>query len=285
MINQPTDNLDEEQTILDVNCPYPQEDLVKLAQALAYSPHEQQYSEIRFLALEVDDLITQLRWHIGQALFLLRKYPQISEEVISDDTDVETGLPPLSKEMPTQVKLLLREYVARPEQVFFHDLSENMKGGTVAGWIFHMMIDNAVARSLAIMDRLAKIVSLVGNVAFDKVYFRSGKLSVIHRDMQMPETKRLLDISDNVLFKFLVSYRDDWNHEQLTFSSVTGFAPVDNYINSSGQDVSVLSKQLSGQELFALARAAYDQVIQALHEVRLVCEQKVPKEPKLFPKL
>ena len=107
----------------------------------------------------------------------------------------------------------------------------------------------------------------------------------IHRDMQMPETKRLFDISEGVLFKFLMNYRDDWNHEQLTFSSVTGFAPVVNYIDSWGQDVRVLSKQLTGQELFALARTAYDHVIQALHEVRIVCEQKVPEDrSNLFPK-
>lgn len=84
-----------------------------------------------------------------------------------------------------------------------------------------MMVDDAVARSVAILDRLARIVSLATNVQFPngKIYFRSNKLSVIHRDMQMPETQRLLEISQSDVLNLLVEYRDGWNHEQLTFSN------------------------------------------------------------------
>ena len=61
----------------------------------------------------------------------------------------------------------LRRYIANSEQVLFATLSEDWRGGTIAGWIFHMMVDDAIARSLAILDRLARIASLVADISFD----------------------------------------------------------------------------------------------------------------------
>lgn len=280
MIDPNATNLDEIQDSLDRNFPSPEEDLVKLSLSLGYSPDGETYSEVRFLVLEVDNLIAQLRWHLGQVVLIAKRYPQVLKKTNEDE--IEEGEPEelahLPKEMPTRSHLLLRGYISRPEQVLFPDLSENWKGGTVAGWIYHMMIDDAVARSLAILDRLAAIVCLVGKVKFNKVYFRSGKLQVIHRDMNTPETKRLLEIAEGDVLNLLIEYRDGWNHTQLTHSAITGFMPADSYINESGEYVRVQSTQLTGELLFALARAAYDQVVQVLHEVRLLCEQRVPKE-------
>jgi hypothetical protein len=208
---------------------------------------------------------------------LAKRYPYVYKETQEESTEQEVEGIQLPKEMPTRSQLLLRGYILRPERVLFSDLTEKWRGGTVAGWIYHMMIDDAVARSLAILDRLAGIVSLITNVHFDKVYFRSGKLKVIHRDVNMPETQRLLEISESDTFNLLLEYRDGWNHEKLTYSDIAGFPPADSYIDSSGQYVRIVSNQLTGDLLTALVRAAYDQVIQALHEVRMICEQKVPK--------
>lgn len=149
-----------------------------------------------------------------------------------------------------------------------------------------MMIDDAIARSLAILDRLARLVSLVTNVQFTngKVYFRSNKLAIIHRDVNIPQTQRLLEISESEEFTLLLNYRDGWNHEQLTFSNIAGFLPVDSYTNSSGQYIRILPNQLTGELLFALANAAYDQIVKALHEVQMICEYKVPNDrSNLFP--
>jgi len=284
VIDPNANNLDEIQDALDRNFPSPEEDLVKLSLALAYSPDGDPYMEARFLVLEVDNLIAQLRWHLGQVVLLAKRYPHVLKG--SNEEEVEEGEPEelaqLPKEMPTRSHLLLRGYISRPEQVLFSDLCENWRGGTVAGWIYHMMIDDAVARSLAILDRLAAIVSLVGNVEFEKVYFRSGKLKVIHRDLNTPETKRLLEIAEGDVLNLLIEYRDGWNHTQLTHSAITGFMPADSYINESGQYVRVQSNQLTGELLFALARAAFDQVAQVLREVRLLCEQRVPKDTRRF---
>ena len=283
MIDPQTNNLKEIQESLDRNFPSPEEDLIKLSLALAYSPEGEPYMEVRFLVLEVDNLIAQLRWHLGQVVLLVKRYPHVYQE--SNDEKVEEDEPEfanLPKEMPTRSHLLLRGYISRPEQVLFSDLSENWRGGTVAGWIYHMMIDDAVARSLAILDRLAVIVSLVGNVHFEKVYFRSGKLKVIHRDVNTPETKRLLEIAEGEVLNLLIEYRDGWNHTKLTHSAIAGYMPADSYIDASGQYVRVLSNQLTGELLTALVRAAYDQVVQVLHEVRLICEQRVPKEERRY---
>ena len=283
MLNPQSINLEDVQVAVDKKFPSPEEDLIQMAQTAGYSPEGEPYVDVRFLVVEVDDLISQLRWHLGQALLLLKQYPWIEEETKEDIAETEGELPQLTKEFSTRSQLLLRGYIARPEQVLFTDLSEKRKGdGTVAGWIYHMMIDDAVTRSLAILDRLARIVCLVGNVPFSngKVYFRSKKLTAIHKTLNMPETQRLLDISTHCLFDYILNHRDGWNHENLTYSDITGFIPADSYIDPSGQHVIVVSNQLTGELLFALARAAYDQVVKALHEVRLICEQKVPKEER-----
>src|SRR5947209_5562628 len=217
MIYPQANNLTEIQDSLDKKFPSPEDDLIKLSLALAYSPEGEPYIEIRFLVLEVDNLIAQLRWHLGQVVFLAKRYPHVYQEAQEEkDEEQETELSHFPKEMPTRSHLLLRGFISRPEQVLFSDLSENWRGGTVAGWIYHMMIDDAVARSLAILDRLAVIVSLVGNVHFEKVYFRSGKLKVIHRDVNTPDTKRLLEIAEGDVLNLLLEYRDGWNHIQLT---------------------------------------------------------------------
>jgi len=59
--------------------------------------------------------------------------------------------------MPSTCLLLLRGYVAQAEQIFYSDLSQPRRNGTVAGWIYHMMIDDAIYRVIAALDRLAQI--------------------------------------------------------------------------------------------------------------------------------
>lgn len=77
-----------------------------------------------------------------------------------------------------------------------------------------MMIDDAIGRSIAILDRLARITSLVADISFDnnRVYFRSKKLSKIHEKLRMPETQKLVDLSKDELFDLMLDYRDGWNY-------------------------------------------------------------------------
>ena len=75
MINPQATSIDEAQASLDKHFPSPEEDLIELSQAIAYSPEGESYIEDRFLVLEIDLLIAQLRWHLGQVILVLRQFP------------------------------------------------------------------------------------------------------------------------------------------------------------------------------------------------------------------
>ena len=271
--DQNVNDIADIQDALDRNFPSPEVDLVRIAQSAGSSPSLiQRYAEIRFLQFEVDSLIPQLRWHIGQALSLFISYPRIVDEEQIATSNLDPGL-------PTRAYFLLRGYMANSEQVLFTNLSGDWRGaGTVAGWIFHMMIDDAIARSIAILDRLARIASLVADISFEnnKVYFRSNKLSKIHEKLRMPETQKLVDLSKDELFGVLLDYRDGWNHEKLPYSKIAGLPPVDGYTDASGQEVRIQGTEWPGHCLLALIKVAYYRVVEVLHEVSIICEQKVP---------
>ena len=73
-------DIEDIQEALDKNFPSPEEDLLRIAQSVGSSPNSiKRYAEIRFSQFEVDSLLPQLRWHIGQALSLYKSYPKIAE--------------------------------------------------------------------------------------------------------------------------------------------------------------------------------------------------------------
>jgi hypothetical protein len=272
--DQNAQDIEDIQDALDRNFPSPEEDLTRIAESLGSSPSSsQRYTEIRFLQFEVDSLIPQLRWHIGQALSLFNSYPQIADEEQYSTSNPYPGL-------PTRAHFLLRRYIANSEQVLFATFSEDWRGGTVAGWIFHMMVDDAIARSIAILDRLARIASLVADISFDnnRVYFRSKKLSKIHEKLRMPETQKLVDLSKDESFDLMLDYRDGWNHEKLAYSKIAGLPPVDGYTAASGQEVRIQGTEWTGYYLLALVKTAYHRVVEVLHEVSIICEQKAPND-------
>jgi hypothetical protein len=276
---------------LDLNCPSPEEDIVRLSTAVAFSPETQQYSQIRFLVLEVDNLISQLRWHIGQAFLLLELYPEIAEdrEYIDMLEQFAQGNPPpieLSQfhsmlEMPLKSLLLLRGITSRyAHQVLFTDFSQRLKlrEGTIAGWIFHMMIDNSIARAISILDRLAKITCLVAGLQIDRVYFRSRILTSISLQLNVSEAETLVKLSESEPYQYLLKYRDGWTHDDMAFARFAGTLPTDVYINPSGKTVQIKGDKWTADTLLVLAQIAYNHVVAALHEVAFICEQKVPMD-------
>lgn len=267
-----TEKLNAIQEELDNKFPSPEEDLINLSKTLALTPRTKRYAEARILVCEIDDLIAQNRWHIGKALILLEQYPQIAEIEKSEDPMYQTT------GMPASAQLLLRSYVSNPERVLFTDLSESWRGGTVAGWVFHMMIDNAVVRSISILDRLARIICLVADVSFDKVYFRSRKLAKVHEKLRMEETQRLVDQSSSPVYELLLNYRDGWSHDRKAYARLAGFAPTETYSDDSGEQVRIEGEQWTAEYLRALANAAYSMVREALHDVYIICDQKAERD-------
>ncbi len=143
-----------------------------------------------------------------------------------------------------------------------------------------MMIDDAIARSIAILDRLAKIASLIADVSFNnnKVHFRSHKLRKIHEKLRMPETQKLVDLSKDELFDLLIAYRDGWNHEKLAYSKIAGLPPIDGYTDTTGQEVRIQGDEWTGSYLLALVKSVYDRVVEALHETSIICDQRIPND-------
>src|SRR5579859_2407591 len=248
-------HIEKAQALVDLNCPSPEDDLIRLSKSVADSPKDERHTKLRWLAVEIDDLIAQLRWHLGQTLLLREVYPQIDNAGDDDDPDLK------GRGMVTSALLLLRGYVSRPERVLFTDLSEPRRGGTVAGWIFHMMVDDSVGRAISILDRLARVVCLVADESFEKVYFRSKKLSVVHKKLEMPESQKLVELAESEVFEILLSYRDGWTHERKIFARLAGFPPGDSYTDASGQQVRMQDGDWTADVLFSVANAAYHQVL------------------------
>lgn len=150
----------------------------------------------------------------------------------------------------------------------------------MAGWIYHMMVDDAVTRAISVMDRLARIVCLVASVTFsnNKVYFRSQKLQRVHEVLGKPESHKLVELATDDLYNLLLDYRDGLAHERKSFAPLAGFPPGDYYVDEGGQVVMMSADQWTGEYLFALANAAYQQCVAALHEVTAICEQELPKQ-------
>jgi hypothetical protein len=178
--------------------------------------------------------------------------------------------------MPAGAQLLLREGIVEADRVLYNDLSTPRRGGTVGGWIFHMMIDNTVFRAISILDRLANILWYVADLPMERVYFRSGKIAKLHRAICSDETVHLLRIADGELLNFIISYRDGLTHNKKAYSRISGFIPLELWKDKTGHLVVWKEDTLDAEMLFALGRASYRQFIEALGHCVSICEKKWP---------
>lgn len=70
---------------LDLNCPSPESNLIKLGQCVATLPDSEGAAKLRRLVFDIDDLTAQIRWHLGQALLLMDTQPGILNAGEDDD--------------------------------------------------------------------------------------------------------------------------------------------------------------------------------------------------------
>jgi hypothetical protein len=192
-----------------------------------------------------------------------------------DDDNIIKGLG-----MPTGAQLLLREGIVEADRVLYNDLSTPRRGGTIGGWIFHMMIDNAVFRVVSILDRLANILWYVAELPMERVYFRSGKITKLHKAIYSDETAHLLRIADGKLLNFIISYRDGLTHSIKAYSRASGFTPFEQWKDKNGRPVVLDKYTWDAETLFALGRTSYLQFIEALGPCVRVCEKKWPIQSK-----
>lgn len=256
---------------LEKNCPSPEAELILLCKTIAKCPVAGANGGLlRRMTLDIDELTSQIRWHLGQAILLMEVHPAIhTPEVNTSDMFKAIG-------MPAAVQLSLRAYCGRDEMLR-HALTENRKGGTVGGWIFHMMTDSAIYRAFSALDRLAVLVWHAAELsAKEYIFFRSGKLRKVHDVLASAESKALVDLAEDDLFEFLTIYRNGFSHTKKAYSAIAGFPPADSWTTGNGERIVVPPDALSGEDLFALANAAFGQVRLALPHVSAICQKKWP---------
>lgn len=223
------ENLEKIRQRLDVYCPSPEANLINLGLCVARLSPGEKTAKIRRLVLDIDDLTAQIRWHLGQGLLLMDSHPDILN-ASKDGADIIEGF-----NMPVPALLLLRDGVVEADRVIYGDLSTPRRGGTVAGWIFHMMIDSAIFRAVSALDRLANILWFVAELPKERVYFRSGKVSKLHKVISSKETTELFRIADSELLNLILSYRDGLSHNNKAYSKVSGFTPSERWKDETGR--------------------------------------------------
>lgn len=265
---------------LDSVCPSPESDLVKLGHCVAALPASEESAKLRRLVFDVDDLTSQIRWHLGQALLLMDSQPDILKAG-EDDDDIVKRLG-----MPASAMILLRGDIVEADRVLYNDLSEPRRGGTVGGWIFHMMIDSAVYRAVSALDRLATILWYVAELKTEQlehVYFRSRKVEKLHMALCSDcsdEMSQLLKIAKGELLNFIIDYRDGLTHSSKAYSRASGFTPSEQWKDKSGHLVVWHENAWDAETLFKLGRASYCQFTEALGLTVKICEKKWPIQSK-----
>ncbi len=255
---------------LDLNCPSPESNLIKLGLCVANLSPSKETAKLRRLVLDVDDLTAQIRWHLGQALLLMDSQPDILKAG-EDDDDISKGLG-----MPVGAQFLLRGYIVEADRVLYDDLSTPRRGGTVGGWVFHMMIDSAVYRTVSVLDRLATILWYAVELPMERVYFRSSKIKKLHKAICSDETAHLLRIAEGELLNFIIDYRDGLTHSTKAYSRASGFTPFEQWKDENGRLVVWNENTWDAEMLFALGRASYLQFTEALEPSVSICEKKWP---------
>jgi hypothetical protein len=260
------------------SCPSPEGDLIKLGEIASGLPETQMGARFRRLVLDLDDLIAQARWHLGQALLLAKLYPDALEPRGVEASEEGPGRQFVMRYgMPARVKLALRRYVAAPDRVLYEDLSRSRYGGTVAGWIFHMMIDSAIFRVVAALDRMAHLLWHAADLPSGaRVYFRSGKMKAIHGKLRSPHSEQLLMIASRRLLRYVIEeYRDGLSHQFKAYSLIAGFPPVDEWDTDDGKRIVELPDQWDADLLLALGMEAYHQLVEALAPTVAICEERL----------
>jgi len=282
LISASQQTIDRIERLLSLNCPSPEEHLNELSGLLADQGETERHAQLRLLAVDIDDLVAQSRWHLGQTLLLFEVAPQALESLPLDDP-LEASI--RDSGVPTAALLLLRSYVRDADKVLYSDLEESRRGGTVGGWIFHMMIDSAIFRIIGAMDRMALLLWIVAALPMtdesgrqERVYFRSRKLGRIRDAVPCEELEQLVQIASGPLWEYALSYRDGLSHSAKQYSIIAGSLPAHEWFGPDGQRHDVVSDKWDADNLFALGRATYDQLLQALPLTVSFCRKQLQDE-------
>ena len=273
------ETIDKVEQLLRVNCPSPEAELAALGGLAACVPKTEEGAELRRAVVDVDDLVAQSRWHLGQALLLMEMCPVILEKEEGGD-EIDRMMKEVG--MPSSAMLLLRGFIKDADRALYRDLTEPRQGGTVAGWIFHMMIDSSLYRTFAALDRLAHVLWNVAGLPRQdgrgkeiRVYFRPGKVKEIDAAINNAHTREMVKIAGAPLMELLIGYRNRYTHTAKAYSNIAGTLPLDEWQAADGMLVERRSDGWDAERLFALGRAGYLQLVEILKLTVPVCEEKL----------
>lgn len=257
------------QAAMDEHDPLPQDALDRLAEYGIQTSEDAEGAEIRRLVLEIEELVIQTRWHLGQAMLIWRAYPQLWTPTDGDRLLAEHGI-------ATGAQLLLRHYRRDTSRLFYANAAERAaNGGTAGGWALHMLVDNTIYRSLAVLDRVAGLLCIASGVRFNngKAYFRSKKMQVI-RDAVGPELgDPLVELADSEGLVFLTDYRDGVAHTRRPTSWVSGIPAVDAWFGPDAVLELTDTVDWGADELIAIGLMAYDVACRGLRAAVPICER------------
>jgi hypothetical protein len=258
------------EALLKEHHPWPQRELSILGDLAVNAPGGlKRFVDFRRIVLDIEGLVQDTRWAVGNGLLMLRVYPEISDPL----SDVEDQYDHLG--IPAKVHLLISGFLADRERVIFQDVLERQPGGKrVGAWMIRILADHAVTSNIAVLDRLSHLLILAADVdpPRNRMYFRSGKFELLRDKHGVPISDSLIRLAEGEELTFLLDYRDGLAHTVRLNSAALGAASVDEYFDESGQVQRIRSANWSSEELLGIALMSTTLVRTALREIGEHCQ-------------
>jgi hypothetical protein len=260
--------LDELEEALREHVPAPEDEIRVICSVLAEAmPGTETGAKLRRLAFDLDHLLVETRWHIGQVLLLMRLHPDaLKSPPVKDEWDeIERKFG-----MPAPALLLIRQFTRDADQVYYSNLAQRRGGGTVAAWVYHMLVDSAIFRIVAALDRVAHLAWLVARMPLERagreirVYFRSGKMKQINDTLNTTETLQLQQLASDPFIEKLVAYRDGLSHNLKSYVRAAGPIPTDEWLDKAGNPIIQQADQIDADLLFGITVSGYLHVAKTL---------------------
>lgn len=262
------------QDLLDKHNPMPGPELNRLSGIAVRTPvTDKRYADFRRTLVDIDDLFCDMRWAVGHALLLVRAFPTLSAPKPEPNAVFDRiG-------MPNRAWHLLRPLMVERERIFYSDLLETRTGGsTVAGWMLHMLVDQAVTHSVAALDRLSQLLLFVANVPAPRgrMYFRSGKLALLVDKHRLPLPPAIISLASSEEVAFLIDYRDGLAHTERPITPALRTPPVDEFMDAAGEFHRTAIKGWTPWELVGIGLMGLETARSALSPVADFCDLYVP---------
>jgi hypothetical protein len=258
------------EALLQEHNPWPQRELSLLGDLAVNAPEGlKRFADFRRILLDIEGLVQDSRWAVGNGLLMLRVFPEISEPL----SDVEDQFDHLG--IPAKVHLLLSGLLADRERVIFQDVLERQPGGKrVGAWMIRVLADHAVISNIAVLDRLSHLLILSADVdpPRNRMYFRSGKFELLRNNHGVPISDSLIRLAEGEELTFLLDYRDGLAHTVRLNSAALGAAAVDEYFDESGHVQRIRSATWSSEELLGIALMSSTLVRTALRDIGQHCQ-------------